>query len=298
MTKLLVDPASLFDTATMTPVNGPLTFVSRAVHVTTFLYEIEDEVAPNWFGVAVADGISDFTRPTIFFHPNPDPAGYKDGPQSKIYYGKRDPDAPGLTDDERDKRRHWHKLFEYVDRLGQQLAGAVSFGASPNQIVIVPFLPASIISTCGILPAHWKPIVTDICGDIRQKLTGVGGTLALTNVAVAGYSFGYTWSKTFRDRAQIAAPGVLSGLMKQVWAFDGDQSALVSVAGQFRAIKYDQSGAANTSLTNVHTGIGRWGSLPDPMPDEEPGLLARNDVHHLIRDFLFLDAAMKRDIAP
>ena len=35
-------------------------------------------VVPNWFGVAVPDGLTDFTRPNIFFHPTPGQAGYND----------------------------------------------------------------------------------------------------------------------------------------------------------------------------------------------------------------------------
>jgi hypothetical protein len=298
--KLLLDPTSLFDLGTGTAVNGPLHFVDRAVAYTTMLYELDADVIPNWFGVAVPDGITDFTRPTIYFHPNPDPPGYKEGPQSSIYFGKKNPDEPGLSEDDRNKRRKWWQLFEYVERLGAQLAGAVQFGASPNQVVVFPFMTASTLETCGILPKHWKPIVTDILGDVRQRVTGVGGTLAISNMAIAGYSYGHTVATNFRLKAQAAAPGVLSAIAKQVIGFDGSPSMsnLSSIPGQMRAIKYDQNSAANTSPFDVHVALARWSEYTSPVPEEWPGLPAPTDVHHLVRDFLYLDAAMKRELAP
>lgn len=300
MHKLLLDPASLFTLSTGAAVNGPLAFVDRDVHCTTLLYELDANVIPNWFAVAVPDGITDFTRPTLYFHPNPDPPGYKEGPQGSIYFGKSDPDAPGLSEDDQNKRRKWWSLFEYIERLGLQLAGAVQFGANPNQIVILPFMTASTLDSSGILAKHWLPIVTDILGDVRQRIAGVGGPLTVTNVVVAGYSFGHTVATRFRENAQAQAPGVLKGLTKQVLGFDGSPSmaTLVSVPGQMKAIKYDGGGGANTSPANVHLAAGRWAQYPNPVPVETPSLPAGSDVHHLVRDFMFLDAAMKRDLAP
>ena len=298
--KLLLDPSSLFNLSTGAAVNGPLKFVDRDVHCTTLLYELDADVIPNWFAVAVPDGVTDFTRPTIYFHPNPDPPGYKEGPQGSIYFGKKDPDAPGLSDDDRNKRRKWWQLFEYVERLGLQLAGAVQFGATSNQIVILPFMTLSTLDTGGILPKHWLPIVTDILGDVRQRVADIGGTLTVSNVVLAGYSYGHTVATRFRENAQLQAPGVLKGLTKQVLGFDGSPSMsnLASVPGQMKAIKYDQSGAANTSPADVHLALARWSQYPNPVPDEQPPLPAGTDVHHLVRDFMFLDAAMKRDLAP
>jgi len=260
------------------------------------LYQLDADVIPNWFGVAVADGITDFTRPTLYFHPNPGPAGYSDS----YYFDKENPDDPGLTAPAAAGGRKWWELFEYVDRLGAQLAGAVQFGATPNQILILPFLTGSTLGTCGILPKNWLPIVTDILGDVRQQIAGIGGALTISSVAIAGFSYGYTVAKNFRLLAEQATPGLLSGLMNQVWAFDGgaDQVSLHTQSGKYVAIKYDQSATANTSITNVHLPPVRWNLYPSPVPDEEPGLPAGTDLHHLIRDFMYLDAAMKRDLLP
>jgi hypothetical protein len=298
--KLLARPDSLVNPGTGAAVNGALQFVTRDVHITTLLYQIDQDVIPNWFGVAVADGVTDFTQPTIYFHPNPVPAGYSEGAAHEFYYGKGNPDAPGLSAADSDKRRKWWQLFEYVDRLAAQLAGAVQFGATPDQILILPFMTGSTLNTCGILPKNWLPIVTDILGDVRQRIAGIGGPLTVTNVVVAGFSYGHSVGKAFRTLAEQEAPGVLRGLMKQVWAFDGSptQTDLVSVPGRFKAIKYDQTGTSNTSVTDVHVALARWNQYPSPVPDEEPSLPAGTDGHHLIRDFMYLDAAMKRDIAP
>jgi hypothetical protein len=295
--KLLVKPDSLVDPITGAAVSGQLEFESVNVHLTTMLYELDPPDVPNWFGVAIPDGVTDFTRPTIYFHPSP--AGiYVDGFQNKTYLGMTNPDEPGLSDTERDNRRDWWNLFEYVDRLGHQLAGAVHFGATPNQILIFPFLASSVITSAGILPKHWLPIVSDILGDVRQRIAGIGGPLTVSNVAVAGFSFGHTAANAFRSGAKGQTPDLLSGVMKQVWGFDGapSQDDLKSVPGKFKAIKYDQSSAANTVVTNVHLSAARWTQYPDPPPAEEPDLKPRSDLHHLIRDFMFLDASMKRDI--
>ena len=255
------------------------------------LYTLDQNVVPNWFGVAIADGCTDFTRPTIYFHPNPQPAGYEHGGGNSIYFGKSDPDALGLTPLQSEQRRKWHQLFEYVDRLAAQLAGAVALGANPNQILILPFMPASAIGDAGKLPQHWHPIVTDILGDVRQAMTGVGGALTVTDVVVAGYSFGYQWSKTFRNLANQA---LIGPLLKQVWDFDGfpKPTGLVTVPGTLKAIKYSESPATES----LALPKPRWDDYPDPPPDEEPGLPGHGDVHHFIRDFMFLDAALKRDL--
>jgi hypothetical protein len=286
-------------------VTGPsnLQFLSRNVHVTTMLYALNADVVPNWFGVAVADGITDFTRPTLYFHPNPQPAGYEHGtsPLNGIYFGKSKPAASRSPQESK-----WLELFGYVDRLGHQLAGAVQFDATPNQVVIVPFLPASAIGDAGILPTDWLPIVTDILGDLRETITGNGGTLTVSNVVVAGFSFGYGWSTTFRSRANAA---VLGPLLKQVWYFDGFPKAtspsneLVTVPGRFKAIKYSEGSEAQS----IALPRSRWDDYPNSPPStgsanlppvEEPELPEHGDIHHLIRDFMFLHAATRRDEEP
>ena len=279
--KLVVDPASV-------PGTGRLIFFGGNVHVRTMLFELDANVMPNWFGVAVPDGITDFTRPTIYFHPIPKPPRYNEA----TYFSKATETA--------DVDAGWRGLFEYVERLGNQLAGAVKhFGASPNQVVILPFMPASKMDTAGILPANWLEIVTDILIQVRAAMTGVMAPLTVSELVLAGYSYGFKCMMEFRTRANQA---VLNPLLKQIWDFDGfpkTTSIPVVSTAAVKVIKYaevPQPGA-------IVLGPPRWSDFPKPapavptLPDEEPELPAPSDtlyVHHLIRDFMFLDAAVKR----
>jgi hypothetical protein len=137
---------------------------------TTLLYELVDlqnnpvdgsraQLAPNWFGVAVPDGITDFTNVIIYFHPTPRQAGY------------RDPDYASKTNGGDPTHTYWKELLGYVDRLGSQLAGAVKHSqATPNQIVIVPLMRNDNIGNAGVLPQQWYYIVNDIIQDIPNRL--------------------------------------------------------------------------------------------------------------------------------
>ncbi|MBV9197287.1 MAG: hypothetical protein JO168_24390 [Solirubrobacterales bacterium] len=57
--------------AASVPPPGNLAFFGKTVNVTTMLFQIADAVVPNWFGVAVPPGITDFTNVNLFFHPTP-----------------------------------------------------------------------------------------------------------------------------------------------------------------------------------------------------------------------------------
>jgi len=279
-TKLLVKPESVAGSA-------PLTFVSQQVKVTTMLYELEAPVVPNWIGVAVPDGITDFSRPILYFHPSPAGAGYVDGVNNVVYFGKSKDDAVRTIDETR-----WRHLFAYVERLGGQLAGAVHFNGSPDQVVVFPFMASSALGTTGILPDHWKPTLSDILADVRATITGVAQPLSITDLVVAGYSYGCEVADRFRSRAP--AP-TLSPLLKQVWDFDGfpvpTSTAIRTVPGRYKAVKYSEGARPESTALP----LGRWiNGLPPTLPGELPALPPRNDVHHLIRDFMFLHACWSR----
>jgi hypothetical protein len=165
--KHLVDRASV-------PGTGDFTYLlNQQVSFATLLYELVDLsnnpvsgtlFSPNWFGVAVPDGITDFTNVVIYFHPTPGQAGYGDGD----YALKNNGGVPGRT--------NWKELLGYVDRLGSQLAGAVkSAMAIRNQVVIVPLMRNSNVvngasAPAGILPRQWYYIVNDIVQDLPTRL--------------------------------------------------------------------------------------------------------------------------------
>jgi hypothetical protein len=143
----------------------------------TLLYELVDlqanavdgdQFSPNWFGVAVANSITDFTNVIIYFHPTPGQAGYMD----PDYASKTNASDP-------QHNSYWKELLGYVDRLGSQLAGAVKHSnATANQIVIVPLMRNANVdggqpATAGILPRQWYYIVNDILKDLPTRLASL-----------------------------------------------------------------------------------------------------------------------------
>jgi hypothetical protein len=163
--KLLVDETTVATNAT-------LNFLQNNVEIALMLYELQDatmgnpaSVVPNWFGVAVPNGLTDFSKPILYFHPTPSQNNYIDttgsGPTDNNYLAKT---ATAWTGSGRD----WRELFAYMDRLGNQLAGAIQQGANANQIVIMPFMTSDSASAAGIafLKNNWLAIITNILRDI------------------------------------------------------------------------------------------------------------------------------------
>jgi len=263
--QLIVNPSSV-------PGTGNLAFLQANVHVTTKLYQITQQVVPNWFGVAIPENVTDFSHPNIFFHPSPGQAGYKDS------------DYPT-------KSGQWPELFYYMELLGYQLDGAIkNFSAPLNQVVIMPFLTTAATTT-GIFPPNWHDILTDILTDVRNSM-GVNGSgpVDIAEVVVSSFSVGYVYSENFR-----AAASGLTSLLKQVWDFDGypksDSGKLVTTPN-VTAIKYDQGSEAGC----FHLPLSRWVGYPNPTPDpaDWPAPKTGSDVHRSIRDYMFLDAATRR----
>jgi len=254
--KWLVVPSSV-------PGMGKLQFVGQWVQVTTMLFQLNAKVVPNWFGVAIPHGITDFTKVNIFFHPMPAQAKYVDAD----YFTKGGP--PG---------HEWTRLFYYMERLGYQLDGAAR-----DQIIIMPFLTNAATDT-GIFPNNWFDIVTDILTEVRSALGADDGSpLAISQVVVSSFSVGIVYSANFRSTAIQ-----LSSYLAEVWDFDGLFSStpglstsLVSTA-QYTAIKYDQNPASGSS--SYHVPLPRWSDYVAP-PSKA------SDVHGLIRDYMFLHAA-------
>jgi hypothetical protein len=162
--KLLLDDASFVDPGGTSRLN----FESKDVAFTALLYELQEKdnpgvaakVVPNWFGVAVPDGITDFRNIIIYFHPSPGQAGYQQADyQSKTGNLKPPPPNNGTN---------WKELYAYIDRLGNQLAGAALIEEkAKNQILIFPFMRD--FRQVGILPKWWYHIVRDIIDDIIKN---------------------------------------------------------------------------------------------------------------------------------
>jgi hypothetical protein len=178
-----------------------------------------------------------------------------------------------------------------MERLGSQVDAAISmYGAPRSQIVIMPFLTSAATDT-GVLPANWFGIITDILSDVRFNIAHVGGPpVPISEVAVSSYSVGLVYSDSFRRNA----PG-LSTYLRQVWDLDGYpktlSTALVPPA-DYVITKYDQG----SEPASIHVPISRWADYPNtpPNPGDPPPPANGSDVHHLIRDFLFLHASTLR----
>jgi hypothetical protein len=152
---------------------GSFAYIRDDVSYSTLLYELVDlannpvsgtQFSPNWFGVAVPNGITDFTSVVIYFHPTPGQAGYFDS------------DYASKSNGGQANHSNWKELLGYVDRLGSQLAGSVMrASATPNQIVIVPLMRSGNVDggrsiASGILPRQWYYLVNDILKDIPTRL--------------------------------------------------------------------------------------------------------------------------------
>jgi hypothetical protein len=265
--QMIVDPGSV-------PGTGKLQFLAANVHVATMLFQINQQVVPNWFGVAIPDNVTDFSSPNIFFHPLPAQAGYIDAD----YFSKTGRASGPI----------WPDLFYYMELLGYQLDGAIkNYGAPGNQVLIMPFLTSTATDT-GIFHANWQGIVTDILTDARI-LSGVGGSgpVTLSEVVVSSFSAGYVYSENFRHTAAGVQP-----LLRQVWDFDGypktDSDELLTTA-TVTAIKYDQASEPGS----FHVPAARWSEFPNPAPAPSPPPPGK-DIHHAIRNYMFLDAATRR----
>jgi len=250
--RLQVVPASV-------PGTAALQFVTRPVQVTTRLFAIADKVVPNWFGVAIPSGITDFTKAHVFFHPMPGQAGYKDS-------------------DYASKAGLWPRLFYYMERLGYQLDGA-----KRGQIVVMPLLTNAATNT-GIFAANWSDIVTDILTQVRADAGADDGSpLALSGLVVSSFSVGIVYSASFRATAPALGP------LTEVWDFDGLFSTASTLSRNlvdtvhYSVIKYDQNPASG--VHNYHVPLPRWSALPTPPK-------AAKQVHGLVCDHMFLHASM------
>jgi hypothetical protein len=246
-----VDPATVAGSAL-------LAFTPTSARVTALLYQLDADVVPNWFGVAVPSRLTDFTRPLIYFHPTPAQAGYHDS------------DYPT-------KAGKWQQLFYYMERLGYQVDAAAT-----QNIVVMPFFTSAAIDT-GIFAANWWGILSDILTDVRGKRGGDNNVvLQISDVTIASFSVGIAYMHSFLTKGASVEP-----LVRKVIDFDGALSssaalshALVSTA-DFRAVKYDQG----TLPSSFHLPRPRWANYPQP-----PSTTLQ--VHHLIRDTMLRHAVI------
>jgi hypothetical protein len=239
--------------------SGPLAFVQANMQTTTMLFEIDAPVVPNWFGVAVPNGIASFTDPVLFFHPTPSQAGYVDADYAA-------------------KRGKWPQLFYYMQKLGYQVDPA-----HKDRVVVMPFLTEAAAVDTGILPGAWESLLTQILTGTRAAMHADDGSqLSITSVAVASYSAGIVYSDTFRRRATGLSP-----LLREVWDFDGSFSTSGALSAKLestaatRVIKYDQ--ASGPEGASHHVPVRRWSAFPAAVTTAE-------QVHSFVVSYLVTHA--------
>jgi hypothetical protein len=252
------------------PPPGQLQFSAANATITALLFQLATPLAPNWFGVAVPQGVTDFSRVEVFFHPIPQQGGYFDVDYShKGESGYHNVGHP------------WSTLFYLVERLGYQSAASVK-----PMVMVMPFLTSTATDT-GVFAPNWSAILSDILTDSRTAVGVPGATpVDVAELVVSSHSVGIVYSAAFR----LFAPGLSTGL-KAVWDFDGHDSSgaaysdsLVNTA-TYQAVKYDQGGGT----ASFQVPGSRWAGFP--APTGFPPYANNTDVHHMIRDFMAVHAA-------
>lgn len=229
-----------------------LTFSGPKVHkLEALLFEIQAKVVPNWFGVAVPDGVRDFRRPHVFFHPTPAQAGFKD----KEYQAKSG---------------KWQGLYRYVYQMGFQLAAS-----SRKQILVMPFLTEGAKDSLGVFASDWHDIVSEIMYQTQQHFGIKAERPKITDLVVSSFSAGIKYSDTFRKQG-AGVPGYL----REAYDFDGLFStsyahlsrALLAVKA-YRVLSYDQQETKKPETLikdgrrdRYHLSLARWKRWHSPKP--------------------------------
>jgi hypothetical protein len=162
-----------------------------------FLFEMRKDGGIYWVGVAVPDGVSDFTKVHVFFHPT-----VVNGGQVHAADGDYQTFTGGWS----------RSLQRYVAMQGGQLAGARLMP------LIVPFM--TMAATTGKGPSYMfatRPVETlnAIMSAVSQAATGKPDPVATAAVAVSSFSSGIGAMELF-----ISAFGA-SGLIVETTDFDG-----------------------------------------------------------------------------
>lgn len=217
-----------------------LKFNTLTCEFDVYVFQIEEQVVPNWFGVVVPKGMNDFSNVHIFFHPLPGQARYVDAQyQSKGKWG--------------------NILGKYTEMLGWQFAAS-----GRKQILIIPLLTSSAASTLGIFATDWQGIVEYIQNGL-QRIYGLPETQPqIRNLMISSFSVGIAYLKTFRIRGVNVTP-----LLREVYDFDGKYSTYRNYAqnltGGHILRQYDQYAVFSEQQVKqgamscqYHVPINRW----------------------------------------
>jgi hypothetical protein len=257
----------------------------------SWLFEIQEDVVPNWFGVAVPQGIQDFTKPHVFFHPIPAIAGYPDD----VYKNK-------------DKHPGWVWLYRYVRFAGTQLCMSGN-----GQVFIMPFFTTAAKGTCGVFAKDGE----DILSDILNKLTRIYRTLnppmkkgglgppdpneenplpapdiSIQDLVLSSFSAGIKYLSTFLTTGK----GVTKKL-REIYDLGGRESDYAALCPSvvrtptYKVLRYDQApfSVGKAKPDEFHLPLERWPECPHTAGLPTPPKTSK-DVHALFPVYLFYHA--------
>jgi hypothetical protein len=209
------------------------------VAVDVWLFEVNRAV-PDWVGVAVPTPGPEFTRPHVFFHPQP---GQPGAPVDADYNGKG-----GL----------WANVVGYLPRMGYQLAVS-----RRKQVLVMPFLTAAAAENLGSFAAEWHPLVSEILAQLKQHYAAGSAAPAITDLVASSFSNGVKFLHTFLHKGAR-----VKEFIREAYDFDGrfSQSRAFSeglkvTRGMF-VLNYDQA-AVTVSGRDARTDRARPGALPE-----------------------------------
>lgn len=272
---------SLVDAAVWTPNELSLTrdlvfgWTSAVGRGSVQFFQLYDQVAPNWFGVLIPEGVTATNDVMVFFHPTPSQAGYEDAD-----YGSK---------------AGWAGIFHYLnDDMAAQFCAART-----GQVLILPLMTNATAGTCGILPQHWESVFGQILGYIAAgPQSQSANPRPVNSVVVASFSSGIAYSAAFRAR------GNLGGRLAGVIDFDGIVSsykehsmALASLA-PYPVVRLHQAAAQVTALPTLAArnyfplGRERWGGpYAGLIPAEAKAAMGK--IHGTIPQTMMLVAAKR-----
>lgn len=214
----------------------------------SYYFELTEKVVPNWFGVLVPDGISDFSKVHIFFHPTP--GQVYDNHHHQVY-----PDSTYQA------KTNWGNIFHY---LNKQMA-AQFCAANTGYVMVMPLLTTGAAETCGIFPQRWESLVGQMLGRIAsENMSSNAAPQSISSVVVSSFSAGITYSAAFRQRAN------LGGRLRGIIDFDGAFSSYKakSLGLPHSAIKMWQSVSASSASISALAATNLF-PLPEKRWEEE-----------------------------
>jgi hypothetical protein len=252
--------------------NDWLMFFGKPINpigIDVWVYELNRSVVPKWFGVAVPPGLTEFTRPHVFFHPTPGQAGYNDK------------DYPTLTG-------KWRaSLVGYIQRMGSQIVSA-----NRKQVLIMPFLTEGATETLGIFAAEWHAIVTEILAQLTRRYSPASRSPQITDLVTSSFSAGVKYMHSFLTKGAR-----VKELIRECYDFDGRYSKpyrhlceRLKVTGTMTVVNYDQGPVRTIEEVRrdalggrgVHVPLPRWEKFKDTprTQDDVHAAITRHMMRH------------------